>query len=293
MTVSTPHLWDAYVMAGSVREALQAVEHYGEGACLMAGGTDLILLLEQAQRAVPAVIDISQIADLREVYLDGDEVVVGAAVTFSDVLASPLFKVHAPSLRQAALTVGSIQVRNVATLVGNVVNASPAADGVPPLLTLGARVVIAGPGGAERQVPLERFLRGPRCVALEFGEMVTHLRFPAPRQPDGAIFLKVSLRRTMAIAVVNVALRLEVDGAHVLAARIALGSVAPTVVRAREAESLLTDETLSGGVIAQAGQAAQRAAHPIDDFRASAAYRLRVVDTLVQRGLRSLAGLPP
>lgn len=291
MTLSTTRLWDAYLIAGSVAEAVEALQHYGEGARLIAGGTDLVLLLEQSGRPAPAVIDITRIPGLRGVRLEGEEVVIGAATTLSDVLASPLIVRHAPSLRQAALAIGSIQVRNVATLAGNVVNASPAADGAPPLLTLGARVVIAGPGGAQREAPLERFLQGPRRVDLAPGEMVTHVRFPVCSQPERSVFLKVGLRRAMAIATVNAALRLEMADGRVTAARIALGAVAPTVVRAGEAEQLLTGERLTEDVIARAGEAARRSACPIDDFRASAAYRLRIVDSLVQKGLRSLANL--
>jgi carbon-monoxide dehydrogenase medium subunit len=289
MTLSTTRLWDEYIIASSVRGAVQALQYYGDQARLIAGGTDLILLLEQAHQTLPAVIDLSQIPELREVYADADEIVIGAGVTFGELQASPLIAAHAPSLQQAAVTVGSIQIRAVATLVGNIVNASPAADGVPPLLTLDARVVIAGPGGTERQTALEHFARGPRQVDLAFGEMVTQVRFPKYGQASRGVFLKVGLRRAMAIATVNAAVRLEMADHRVTAARIVLGSVAPTVVRAGEAEQFLMGESLSEAVIAQAGQAARRAARPINDFRASAAYRLQMVDNLVQQGLRLLS----
>jgi carbon-monoxide dehydrogenase medium subunit len=289
MTISTAHLWDEYVVAGSVSGALEALRFYGERACFIAGGTDLLLLLEQTHTTLRAVVDISTIPELREIYSDGNEIVIGAGVTFGDLLASPLVVTCAPSLHQAALTVGSTQIRSVATLVGNIVNASPAADGVPPLYTLDAKVVIAGPDGTERQAALEQFILGPRRVDLVFGELVTHVRFPAYGPASRMVFLKVGLRRAMAIATVNAAFRLEMDGQRVTAARIAFGAVAPTVVRAREAEQLLVGETLSDAAISQAGQAAQRSAHPIDDFRASAAYRLLIVDHLAREGLRILS----
>ena len=289
MTISTTRLWEKYVAARSVQEALQALQFCGERAALIAGGTDLVLLLEQTHQTLPAVIEISAIPELREVYSDGNEIVIGAGVTFGDLLSSSLIATVAPSLRQAAVTVGSFQIRNVATLVGNIVNASPAADGVPPLFTLDARVAIAGPNGTQRQVALEHFTLGPRRVNLGFGEMVTHVRFPVPGPASRMVFLKVGLRRAMAIATVNVALRLEIVDQRVTAARIALGAVAPTVVRAREAEHLLTGDILSEGAIAQAGKAAGRSTSPIDDFRASAAYRRQIADTLVQEGLRILS----
>lgn len=292
MSLSSAHLWDEYIVAGSVEAALQALQHYGPQARLIAGGTDLILLLEQARQPVPAAIDVSRIPDLRQVFVDGDEIVIGAAVTFSDLAASPLIAAHAPALQQAALTVGSIQIRNVATLAGNLVNASPAADGAPPLLTLDACVVIAGPEGAQRRVPLEQFVLGPRSVDLAHGEMVTQVRFPLCRQPERAVFLKVGLRRAMIIATVNVALRLEIDSDRVTAAYLALGAVAPTAVRALDAERSLIGNKLSEDVIKGAGQLASRSARPIDDFRASARYRVQIVDSLVQKGLRSLAALP-
>jgi CO/xanthine dehydrogenase FAD-binding subunit len=289
MTISTTHLWDQYVVARSVQEALQALRFYGERAALIAGGTDLILLLEQTHQVLPAVIDISAIPELGEMYSDGNEIVIGAGVTFGDLLSSPLIATHAPSLQQAAVTVGSMQIRQVATLVGNIVNASPAADSVPPLVTLDARVVVVGTDGTERQVALEQFVLGPRRVNLAFGEMVTHVRFPVPGPACRMVFLKVGLRRAMAIATVNVALNLETVDQGVTAARIALGAVAPTVVRAREAAQFLVGTTLSEAAIRQAGRAAQCSAQPIDDFRASAAYRLQIADNLVQEGLRLLS----
>ncbi|HVO69648.1 MAG TPA: xanthine dehydrogenase family protein subunit M [Aggregatilineaceae bacterium] len=289
MTISAVRLWDEYVVTRSVPDALEALRFYGEQACFIAGGTDLILLLDQTHKILPAVIDISSIPELREVYSDGNEIVIGAGVTFGDLLLSPLIATYAPSLQQAAMTVGSTQIRNLATLAGNIVNASPAADGMPPLFTLDARVVIAGPGGTERQVALEQFVLGPRRVDLVFGEMVTHVRFAVPGPASRMVFLKVGLRRAMAIATVNAALRLEMDDQRVTAARIAFGAVAPTVVRAREAEQLLAGETLSDAAISKAGQAAQRSARPIDDFRASAAYRLQIVDNLAREGLRILS----
>jgi len=292
MTISTTHLWDEYVLARSVQEALQALRFYGERAALIAGGTDLILVLEQTHKVLPAVIDISTIPELHEVYSDGNEIVIGAGVTFGDLLSSPLIVTYAPSLQQAAVTVGSVQIRQVATLAGNIVNASPAADGVPPLITLDARLMIAGPDGRERQVALEQFALGPRRVDLAFGEMVTHVRFPVPGPASRMVFLKVGLRRAMAIATVNVALNLQIVDQRVTAARIALGAVAPTVVRAREAEQLLVGGTLSKAAIRQAGQAARCSTRPIDDFRASAAYRLQIADNLVQEGLRRLSRTP-
>ena len=289
MTLSAARLWDAYVVAGSVEEAWQALQFYGERACLIAGGTDLILLLEQTRKTLPAVIDISRIPGLREVYSDGDEIVIGAGVTFGDLLSSPLIATHAPSLQQAAVTVGSIQVRSVATLVGNIVNASPAADGVPPLFGLDAKVVIAGPNQTERQAAIEQFALGPRHVDLAFGDIVTQVRFPAQGPASRMVFLKVGLRRAMAIATANAAFRLEIVGGRVMEARIAFGAVAPTVVRAREAEQLLVGETLSEAIITQVARAARRCARPIDDFRASAAYRLQLVENLAQEGLRILS----
>ena len=128
MTISTTHLWDEYVVAGTVSEALEALRFYGERAHIIAGGTDLLLLLEQTHTILPAVIDIATIPELREIYPDGNEIVIGAGVTFGNLLSSPLIATCAPSLQQAAITVGSTQIRNVATLVGNIVNASPAAD---------------------------------------------------------------------------------------------------------------------------------------------------------------------
>ena len=279
-----PRLWSEYLIPSTVQEALDALLRYKGQARIIAGGTDLIIRLKQERCFVPAVVDVGAIEGLKSISLHGGEVVIGAAVTCAEALGSPVLRERAPHLVEAIGALASAQIRNLATLVGNVVNASPAGDTIPPLLTLEARVVIQGPSG-RREQRLEEFLLGPGQITLAPVELVTHLRFPLPASGHLCAFEKLGLRRAMSIAVNNAVVMLWFDDARVTEARIALGAIAPTVVRARQAEGFLLDRELDGAVITQAGALAKAATCPIDDIRGSAEYRAEMASALVRRAL--------
>lgn len=277
--------WDKYLLPGSVEEALDALAHFEGQAPLLAGGTDLLIDFMLSDVKVPAVIDVMRIPGLDRVEIEDDEIVIGACATLTHVARSPIILRSFPHLVEAIKTIGSVQIRNAATVIGNVANASPAADCVPPLLTSDCRVVISGREG-EREIDLKAFLHGPRQTACSGDEVILALRIPLPETGRVSKFEKLGLRRAMAIAVVNVAVSITMQDGKGERARIALGSVAPTAVRALQAEQRLVGSELDDRALYEASELAVEATSAIDDFRASAAYRRKMVRALTLRSLR-------
>jgi carbon-monoxide dehydrogenase medium subunit len=276
-----------YHAPGSVDEALALAARLAPEARFLAGGTDLIVQMRRGRLAPRHVVSLRRIPGLDAVAANG-EVRLGALVTHRAVERAAAFQGALRGLVEAARVVGGHQVRNAGTVVGNVVNASPAADVVPVLLALDARVECLSAAGA-REVALEDFLLGPGETARRPDELVTAVRFAPPGPRSATAFVKAGRRRAMEIAVACAAVRLTLDarGERCVAARVALGAVAPTTVRAREAERLLEGEPLTPDALRAAGRAAAAACRPIDDVRASARYRRLLVETLVARALRT------
>jgi len=230
-------MWQTYYTPQTLQETLELLSRHRDRARLVSGGTDLLIEIERGLRRPDALIDVSRLPGLDAITLDDDGVLhIGPNVTHNQVVASALCWTHARPLAQACSQVGSPQIRNRGTLAGNLVTASPANDTLPPLLALNAEVELARAGG-RRTLSLSDFLLGVRKTALAADEMVVDIRFPALRPEQRGIFLKLGLRRAQAISVVNVAAMLTFDGETVAEARIALGSVAPTVIRAPRAGS--------------------------------------------------------
>jgi carbon-monoxide dehydrogenase medium subunit len=241
--------------------------------------------MKARQHAPQAVVDIKRIAGFDELRLDAKSgLTIGAAVTMHQLEQHAAARRQYPAVVQGAEVVGSVQIRNRATLVGNVCNAAPSADTAPPLLALGARVRIAGPGG-RRSLLLENFFTGPGQTALKPGELVTAVQVPPPQGRSGSAYVRHTTREAMDIAAVGVgvALRLGRRGAVCEEIAIALGAVAPTPMRARQAEKLLRGQELTPERIAAAAECAAGEARPISDVRASAGYRRELVRVLTQR----------
>ncbi|MGH8740792.1 MAG: FAD binding domain-containing protein [Burkholderiales bacterium] len=205
---------------------------------------------------------------------------IGALVTAREVEISPVILEKYLSLAQAARELGSIQVRNRATIVGNVCRASPSADTLPPLIADAAEVTLHGRNG-ERRLPLEDFFSGPGKTVLAPDELVTELRLPPPAPRTGKVYIKHGRRKAMELATVGVAVSLSRDDV-----RIVLGAVAPTPIRARRAEQILRGKRIDATMIERAAQAAADEARPISNVRASAEYRREMVGVLVRRALR-------
>ncbi|MCC7362205.1 MAG: xanthine dehydrogenase family protein subunit M [Anaerolineales bacterium] len=274
-----------YYAPHSLPEALTVLADYGGAARVIAGGTDLLLKLKAGRIAPPAVVNLKRLPALRGQTVNS-HVTLGALTTLTDLHASPQLRARLPSVAAAAGTMASVQIRNLATLGGNLCNAAPSADLAPILIALEAVGLIAGPQG-EREAPLEDFFTGPGQTALLPGELLTAVRIAPAAGPS--TYLKLAPRACMDIAVVGVGLALQLEGERCRRARIVLGAVGPTPRRARRAEDVLLGERLTPERIAQAADLAAEAAQPIDDVRGSAWYRRRMVTTLTRRGLLALA----
>jgi aerobic carbon-monoxide dehydrogenase medium subunit len=269
----------------SVREAVELGARFGADGRFLAGGTDLLVQIRRGQIVPRHVLSLHRVPGLDAIAIDGT-IRLGALVTHRQLERASDFHGALAALSEGAQVVGGHQIRNLATVGGNVVNASPAADVVPVLLALDAAVTLLGPDG-ERSLPLEAFASAPGVTARRPGELLTHASFPRLSPNSATAFLKAGRRRAMEISLVCVAVRLTLDASRerCLDARITLGAVAPTTLRARAAERSLHGRPLTELVMAEAGRVAADEAQPITDVRASARYRALLVATLVPRAL--------
>jgi carbon-monoxide dehydrogenase medium subunit len=282
-------MWQTYINATTIDEALAVLAKEGERARIVAGGTDLILELERGVRKdIHTLIDVTRIPRLDQITLDEDGVIhLGALVTHNQCVASKLIRERAAPLARAAWEVGAPQIRNRGTVAGNLITASPANDTITPLMALGASVTLASVRGT-RTVPLKDFYTGVRKTVMQPDEMLIEISFPAMTSTQRGTFVKLALRRAQAISVVNVAVILDLEADTVRNASITLGAVAPTIIHAPEAEAFLAGKPLSNEVIEEAARLTMEASRPIDDIRGSAAYRREMVRVCTRRGLRSL-----
>lgn len=282
-----------YRVARTLAEVEAALAEAGGDLVIFAGGTDLMVRARPRIHGRPA-LDVAQVADLRRVALEDGELVLGAAVTYADCLVNPLIRRACPLLSQVAERFASPQIRNVATLGGNVANASPAGDGLAALWALDARVEALTPEGRLSR-GIEEVVQGPGRLGLSSGSVLTAFRVAAAAADEGAAFYKLTNRawpeHPMAIAVASVAARIRLDAeGRVALARLVLGAVAPTPVRALAAEAALAGHVPTPARIAEAARAAAEAARPISDTRASAGYRRQVLPALALRTIESALG---
>jgi CO/xanthine dehydrogenase FAD-binding subunit len=274
-----------YLAPKSVQQALEWLNTYRGRARILAGGTDLYLRLRKGVFLPDYVIDLKRVPGLDSITSNrGGGVQIGPTTLQDDVARSSLIQQLYPALAEAALWVGAVQTRNRATVVGNLCNASPAADTAPALLSYGAQVKIASIQG-ERTIPLEEFFTGPGKTALQDNELVAEIILPAPQPHTGAAFFRRT-RTAMDIAVVCGAAMLHLANGTCQNARIALGAVGPTPLRATRAEAALQGQTLTDQILEEASRIASEEARPIDDVRSTAEYRREMVRVLTRRGLR-------
>jgi carbon-monoxide dehydrogenase medium subunit len=273
-----------YREARTIDEAVEMLSQ-DDGGRMVAGATDVLIRWRQGAWTPRYVLNIKRIPGLDEVHYNPAEGLrLGALVKIRTLEQHPLIRQHYPALTQAATAFAGVQIRNLATLGGNVCNASPAGDTLPALLAYGASCHLAGPGGT-RMVPLAEFVQGPSQTTLRPAELLVELRLPPPLPRTGALYIKHSPRSTMDIATIGVASVVSLADEVCQQVRIVLGAVAPTVIRAPEAEALLTGHAPDTERLQQAAQAAMAAASPIDDIRGTAAHRRAIVMPLVQRTL--------
>ncbi len=285
-------MWQTFVTATTVEQVLGLLAEHGQDARILSGGTDLIIEIERGMRSPKIVIDVSRIRGLDTIRLENGVFHLGAGVTHNQAAAHGEIVEKAFPLASACWQVGAPQIRNRATIAGNLITASPASDTIPPLIAMGARVTVRSQRRGTREVALEEFVRGARLTALEPDEMVTAISFPALMGNQAGAFVKLGMRRGQAISVVNVAVvagfRSATRDSEIQSARITLGSVAPAVISAEEAQDFLIGRTLSDHVITDAARLAMHAVRPIDDIRGSAEYRREMTEVLVCRALASL-----
>lgn len=250
-------------------------------AQFIAGGTDLMV----GDDRPPTLISLRSIPGLDGIEI-GPPTRIGAMTLVADVLAHPGIAARFPTINQACHLFASMQIRNAATVGGNLCNASPAADLAPPLLVHDARVRLAGPSGA-REMALEELFVGPGRTALDKGEILTDVLLDAPPAGAASTFLRKT-RVRMDIALISVAVLLELDGARCTRARVAAGAVAPTPLRLKTVEARLEGETITPELAAEAGALAAQSVDPIDDIRTTAAYRRHMVGVYVKRAIEEL-----
>lgn len=272
----------------SMGEACSILAGYAGLARPLAGGTDLIPKIKDGAMQPQGLISLKSLG-LAGITEKGSTIVIGSLTTLTEIVDSPVIARRLPLLKQTAVQIASVHIRNRATIGGNLCNAAPSADMAPALLVLGARARLNGPGG-ELTVPLEEFFTGPGQTVLAPGDLLLDLEIPFLPERSAAYYIKHSVRRAMDIATVGVALALNLDKHGTCQdCRIALGAVAPAPIRALLAEKTIIGQKLEMDVVEQAAQAAASEARPISDLRSSAEYRQRMVAVHVRRALLQAA----
>jgi len=260
---------------------------FGARAKLLAGGTDLLLQMEARKHTPAVVIAMNRVPELRGVTTTDGATIIGAMATLREVETSAVILRKFPFLAYSAGQIGSVQVRNLATLVGNLTNAAPSADAVPALYVARATVCILGARG-ERTVPVEAVMTGPGQTSLTDDELVVSLTLPDPPPGFAGVYLKHSIRMAMDLAFVGVAVSVVTTNGRLDDAQVALCAVAPTVIHAESAEAVLRGQPPTPEILEQAATAAAVEARPISDLRASAEYRRELVAALTRKALRQL-----
>jgi carbon-monoxide dehydrogenase medium subunit len=275
-----------YFSPTTIQEATQILADHESARCL-AGGTDLLIRMKRHQWLPRAVVNLKRIPGLREIALNA-ELRLGALVTLQDLVRAPIIREHFPVLSYAASKMAGVQVRSLATVGGNLCNASPSADTAPSLIALNARAVVVGTQG-ERVIPLDEFFTGVGKSALAPDEILREILVPRD-EAVRASFIKLEHREAMDISIVSVAVAVKsrqstVNSQQCEDVRIVLGAVAPTPMRAKQAEEILRGKELTEERICQAARVAASEAQPIDDVRGSAWYRREMVEVLTRRQL--------
>ncbi|MFH1939245.1 MAG: xanthine dehydrogenase family protein subunit M [bacterium] len=275
-----------YLRPDSIKETISILSQHGERARILNGGTDLIVEMRDKIIQPEYLVDIKAIPQLNRItYNKQDGLNIGATVTLNEISNSKVVQTHYPILVKACKTVGSYQVRNRATLVGNICNASPAADTAPPLLVLEAKVNIIGPTTGEKIVPINQFFTGVKKNILKKGEIVTSITIPPIKGKWVGVYLKQGRKKEVDLATVGVAVVCIRDEV-----RIALGAVAPVPVRAFKTEELLRGKTIDESLLEKAGKSALTEVSPISDIRSSQEYREEIIKVLVRRAILQAKG---
>lgn len=277
-----------YKKPASLRTTLRILSNKGADTRLLAGGTDLILQIKEGQVSPSLVVDVKNVPELNK--LDWNKsggLHIGAAVPLSRLLTFTVISERYGILAQACSVIGSMQIRNRGTIGGNICNAAPSADSAPALLCLGARAIVASKNGT-RKIDLGKFFKAPGKTSIRAGELLVEIEVPTPPAHSVGCYMRHTTREEMDIAVAGVAsfIILSPGSKKPKDVRIALGAVAPTPLRAHDAEALLIGKSVTEKTIEEAAEKAAKEAKPISDIRASAEYRRELVKVLTRRTLR-------
>ena len=283
-----------FYQPATLKEASRLVKDNGPGGRFLAGGTDLVIALKEKGLLPKYVVDIKKIPGLSGIRENHDgSVTIGALTTMREIEVSPSVSKNYPFLAQSAAEVGSIQIRNRATIGGNLANATPSADTAPALIALNAAARVVGVGG-ERIVPLEEFFKGPGQTVMSTDEILADVTIPRTAPSLVGDYIKFSPREMMDLAYVGVAVAYNCDerDKRCDGVRIVLGAVAPTPIRAKRAEAALEGQVLSEALADKAGALAAEESKPISDVRSTAEYRRAMVATMTKRALLNAATGP-
>ena len=271
----------------TLREVLSLLSERGRAIKIIAGGTDLMVLMNAHILEAAEFLDIWSVDELRGINDQGDALRIGALTTYTQLIKSELIQQYAPSLVAASRTIGAIQIQNRGTIGGNIVNASPAGDSLPVLAAYDAEVEIGSARGI-RRVPFNQFYTGYRRSVLEPDELVLAVRIPKLQKGEVDFYWKVGTRRAQAISKTVMAAKARIDDQKINSISIAVGSVAPTVVRAPQTESMLTGSVITNGLMNDARQTIAREITPITDLRSTEHYRRTVTGNVLVKFLRQL-----
>lgn len=272
-----------YISPLSINDATNALQNASGNVYVLAGGTDLIVQMTAGIKKPDLVVDIKKIAELNEIRSDENGIHIGSAVCGAAINENAEIMAKWPGFAEATNFIGSMQVQSRATPVGNLCNASPAGDAVPGMVAAGATVTVAGPNGL-REVPVENIPAGPGRTNLGKGEFITHVNLPPKAPRSGDAYLRFTPRTEMDIAVVGVGVSITLDESGVCTdAKVAVGAVAPTVKVVPEASACLIGTKVDDQALEAAANAVQNACNPIDDKRATAAYRIKISGTIFKR----------
>jgi CO/xanthine dehydrogenase FAD-binding subunit len=269
----------------TLTDALILLDEHRNRVRIVAGGSDVIVQLRDGVLKTDKLLNIGFVKELKFIKEANNRIHIGSLSTYSDIVNSPHTQKHAWILVEAARQIGAAQLQNTATIGGNLGNASPAGDSLPPLYALGATVTTRSNSG-QNQTPIEKFFVGYRKTALNSDELIEEVSFPILKGSDAAAYVKLGLREANAISIVDVAVALRGKRRDTYDdVKVALGAVAPTIVRAQRCEQALQGKRLNEKVLRQAAELASQDASPISDIRGSAEYRKNVVNSLVFQAL--------
>jgi xanthine dehydrogenase small subunit len=275
------------VTPASLDEVYKLLAERGRRAKIIAGGTDLMVALNAGSLDAEDFIDIWRLNELRGIDDEGATIRIGALTTYTQLIKSPLIQLGVPALAEASRTIGAIQIQNRGTVGGNIVNASPAGDSLPVLAAFDAEIEIGSIRGV-RRIDFNRFYTGYRQTVMEPDEVLLAVRLRKLKPNERSFFFKVGTRRAQAISKIVMAVKVRAIGAVINSIGVALGSVAPTVIRASQTESLLTNATLDATVIEQARKTLSQEIAPITDLRSTEHYRRTVTGNALAKILRLL-----